>query len=211
MLITENQIKKIIKQCLLEMNRRSFLKGTASLCALGVASACKPSEYGLTNIIRKNAAGMDYPSCVMHPEFYPNLNDPVWMNQVIDFQSQEYIGIVELVDFMSQSAFDNENTYVEEDGEFLTITFMNVPKDAEILMYNRITGTRANSDEFIENIYNTPQGNIVLVILKFKFKIFEHDGGLYIHHPTYEQGKFTAVPLSNTLECSQSLIRWMEN
>ena len=88
---------------------------------------------------------------------------------------------------------------------------MNVPKDAEILRYNRITGDRANSDDYIENIYNTPQGDVVLVIIKFKFKIFEHNGSLYIHHTTYENGKFTAVPLSNSLECSQSLIRWMEN
>ena len=211
MLITEKQIKKIIRQHLLEINRRSFLKGAASLCALGVTSACKPSDYGLTNILKKNAAGMDYPACVMHPEFYPNLNDPIWMDQVIDFQSQEYIGIVELVDFMSQPAFDNENTYVEDDGEFLTVTFMNVPKDAEILRFNRITGTQSFTDADIENIYSTPQGDIVLVILKFKFKIFEHDGMLYIHHPSYEHGKVSTVPLSNSLECSQSLIRWMEN
>tara|TARA_R100000030_G_C3220600_1_gene115792 strand:+ start:213 stop:848 length:636 start_codon:yes stop_codon:yes gene_type:complete len=211
MLITENQIKKIIRQYLLEMNRRSFLKGAASLCALGVTSACKPSDYGLTNILRKNTAGMDYPSCVQHPKIEPDLNDLIWQDQVIDFQSGEYVGIVELVDFMSQPAFDNEYTYVEEDGEFLIVTFMNVPKDADILKFNGITGVRYFSDNVIENIYSTPQDDIVLTILKFKFKTFEHDGVLYVHHPSYERGGVANVPLRNSLECSQALIQWMEN
>ena len=88
---------------------------------------------------------------------------------------------------------------------------MNVPKDANILRFNRITGTRSLTDADIENIYNTPRGDIVLAVLKFKFKIFEHNGNLYVHHPTYEHGKVTTVPLENSLECSQALIQWMEN
>ena len=204
-------IREELQKVLDEINRRNFLKGAAAMCAAGVSSACE-TENELNRIIAKNERGFDYPDCVLHPKIEPDLSDSIWKDQVIDFQSQEYVGIIELTDFMSQPSFDHESIHVEEDGEYLTVKFGNVPKDAEILRFMHIvTGERFLDDQEIEDIFHTPQGEIVLTFINFKFKIFEYEGNQYIHHPTYERGRVGNVPIRNTSECSQELIRWMEN
>jgi len=215
MKLLKEQIREIILEELLkvldEINRRDFLKGAAAMCAAGVSSACE-TENELNRIIAKNERGFDYPDCVLHPKIEPDLNDSIWKDQVLDFHNQEYVGIIELTDFMSQPSFDHESIHVEEDGEYLTVKFANVPKDAEILRFMHIlTGERFLDDQEIEDIFDTPQGEIVLTFINFKFKIFEYEGNQYIHHPTYERGRVGNVPIRNTSECSQALIQWMEN
>lgn len=206
----KNIIREELRKLLDEISRRGFLRGAAAMCAAGISSACE-TENQLGNIIKKNKKGLDFPKCVYYPKIEPDLNDQKWQEQVINFQSGEYVGVVELIDFMSQPAFDNEYTYIEEDGEFLVVTFTNVPKDADIFNFNGITGTGYISDSEIESFFDPPQGEVVLIVLKIKFKIFEYEGELYIHHPSYERGGFSTIPLRNSLECSKSLIKWMEN
>ena len=203
-------IREELQKVLDEINRRDFLKGAAAMCAAGVSSACE-TENELNRIIAKNERGFDYPDCVLHPKIEPDLSDSIWKDQVIDFQSQEYVGIIELTDFMSQPSFDHESIHVEEDGEYLTVKFGNIPKDAEILRFNEIRGARFLDDQEIEDIFDTPQGEAVLTVINFRFKIFEYQGNQYIHHPTYENGRVGSVPIRNTSECSQALIQWMEN
>ena len=214
MMLLKEDLRRIIleelERLLVEINRRDFLKGSAAMCALGVQSACD-QDYELYRQEIENKKGIDFPECVYYPRMAPDLNDSVWRDQVINHQSQQYIGKVDLLDFMSQPLFDNEMVHVEEDGEFLRIMFSNVPKDADILRFNRISGDRYLSEQDIEDAYDTPRGEVNLVFLKFKFKIFEHEGESYIHHPTYENGGTGTVPIAKTTECSTELKQWIEN
>ena len=214
MMLLKEDLKRIIleelKKLLDEINRRDFLKGSAAMCALGVQSACD-QDYELYRQEIENKKGIDFPECVYYPRMAPDLNDSVWRDQVVSHQSQQYIGKVDLLDFMSQPLFDHEMVNVEDNGEFLTVTFANVPKDADILRFDTIAGTPSLSDSDIDGIFDTPQGEVFLTILKFKFKIFEYQGELYIHHPSYEQGGVANIPMRATTECSTELKQWIEN
>ena len=203
-------IREELQKVLDEINRRGFLKGAAAMCAMGIQSACKP-EYNLTDKIKKSERGIDYPDCVLHPIISPDLSDSIWADQIIDHQAGQYEGFVELTDFMSQPSLDHESINVEEDGEFLILTFANVPQDADILRFNIPERDRYLSEEEIQDIYSTPQGDVVLCVIKITFKIFEYQGNQYIHHPTYERGGLSSVPMRNTTECSKQLIQWMQN
>ena len=202
MRITSEQLRQIIKEELEEMKRRGFLKGIASLCAIGSSQACQ--DYELVYQKRKNKEGMDYPSCVSEPTFEPHWSDEVWSNQV-----ELGKGFVELDTFISQAALDSDKVYILEDEGRLEIMWKNVPRDAEIWEMTRYNGMSPyfGDEERIDRFYTDPNGPVVLINLVIKFPIFETDNVQYVGHPSDGGGKRT-IPLRNSSECSRELIKW---
>ena len=202
MKITSEQLRVIIKEELEEMNRRGILKGIASLCAIGSSTACH--DYELVYQRKKNKAGMDYPICVSEPSFQPHWSDEAWNNQ---YELNK--GFIELDDFISQLAFDNENVHVlERDGK-LELLWENVPRDAEIWAMSDIDGSGLyfGDDERVDRYYTSGDEPVVLINLKIQFPIFELDNIQYVAHP--QDGGFRGtIPLRNSSECSRELIKW---
>ena len=202
MKITSEQLRSLIKEELEEMKRRGFLKGIASLCALGSSTACQ--DYELVYQKRKNKAGMDYPSCVSEPTFSPHWSDEVWSNQV-----ELEKGFVELDDFIYHPTFDNEKIHVLEHEGMLEVLWENVPRDAEIWAMSGYNGSGLyfGDDERVDRIYTNGDEPVVLVNLKIRFPIFEVDNVQYVAHP--QDGGFRGtIPLRNSSECSRELIKW---